>query len=307
VSRRALYRTAGLSGVNHVARALLRGRLLVVCYHGVCGPVADVPDVDGIHVPLPLFEAQIRFVLRHYRPVSLAEVRAHLLFGAPLPHTPILITFDDGYRNVMRNALPLLRSLGVPSVVFPVAGVVESGGWLWNSWVEWRFAREPEFARLRAQLKALGKEERESWLQEQREVQAELPECDYSLLGWNELASLLAAGEVELGSHGLTHHSLATCAPRDLDAELRESRRLIAERLRVTVDTVAYPNGDAGPAVSNAARECGYRLGFTTAPYHARRQADPLTLPRILIGRDDVPAVLAARLSGWLEVLASFR
>jgi peptidoglycan/xylan/chitin deacetylase (PgdA/CDA1 family) len=303
VTRRAIYRAASIVGLNRASRAAFRRRLLVVCYHGLCAEAPDVPDVAGLHVPVRLFAAQIRLLLRYYQPVSLDRVRAHFWEGAPLPEAPVLLTFDDGYWTVARYALPLLRQMGIPSVLFPAAGAVEARRWLWTAQLEWQYAREPGFSTLKRSLKALPVAERHRWLATETEGDAPRPECNYSLLDWADLAKELRAGGVAIGSHGMNHEPLTTCAPGELQDELCDSKRLILQRLHVDVDAIAYPNGDCSPAVAAAAQECGYRLGFTTEPRHTHRADDPLALPRIQVGRDDIPPVLAARLAGWLEWL----
>jgi peptidoglycan/xylan/chitin deacetylase (PgdA/CDA1 family) len=122
-------------------------------------------------------------------------------------------------------------------------------------------------------------------------------------MDWEELAAQIRAGGVAIGSHGLNHEPLTTCGSDDLRLELAGSRALIRERLGVTPEAVAYPNGDNSREVVSTARECGYSLGFTTVARHVRPDDDPLALPRILVGRRDTPSTLTARLAGWQEWL----
>src|SRR5438876_10527932 len=301
--RKLIYRAAAMLGLNSLARVILRRQLLVLSYHGVCGDVTNVPDLDGLHVPVGLFEEQLNFLLKNYHPVSLSQVRAHFWESAALPSSAILITFDDGFRNVARYALPVLRGLGVPCVLFPVPGTIEAGKWLWNSELEFQRANSPDFVSLRRGLKRISVKERHQWLKTELDDTVVHPECEYSLLNWDELAAELSAGRLDIGSHGLNHEPLTGCEPFELRIELSESRRLLQERLNVDAEAVAYPNGDTSPSVIEAAREAGYRLGFTTVARHIHSTDDPLALPRILVGRWDVPSVLAARLAGWQEWL----
>lgn len=301
--RSLAYRASAFLGLDRLARACLARRLLVLCYHGVCGEAPDVRDPDGLHVPVSLFRQQLEFLVRHYRPVSLEQVRAAYLGGAELPPTALLLTFDDGYRNVLRHALPVLRSMDVPSVVFPVAGAVAAATWLWTSDLEWQRAGAPGFGELRRFVKRLPAKQRRLWLAAELVDERPRPACDYSLAGWDELTEAAGAGLVAIGSHGLHHEPLTTCDEEDLREELERSRLMLCERLNVDVDAVAYPNGDCSPSVAAAARQAGYKLGFTTVARHARRDDDPLQLPRILVGRSDQPSVLGSRLSGWQEWL----
>lgn len=303
MKRALVYRIAGLTGLNHLARAVFAGRLLILSYHGVCGETPDVADLDGLHVPAPLFERQMEFLVRRYRPVSLSQVREHFSRGAALPRGAALITFDDGYRNVARYALPVLRRMNIPCVLFPVPGLVEAGKWLWTSELEWRRGADPDFARVRSWLKGLPADERRRWLGKEFNGERVYPECEHTLMSWDEIGEARRDALVEVGSHGLNHDPLTGCDDDQIENELRGSRRLLRDRLGIEADAVAYPNGDFSEAVVEAAGRAGYRLGFTTESRHARKGDKPLALPRILVGRPDTPPILAGRLAGWREWL----
>ncbi len=298
------YEGAARVGLNHVARRLLRARPLILCFHGVCDEAPDVADPEGLHVPRRLFQAQLEALLAHYSAISLAQLQGFLLEDRDLPPFPLLVTFDDGYRNVARHALPLLRKLGVPCAWFIVPGAVESGQWLWPCQLEHRWGRREDFGTRLREFQRLPASERESRL-------AALPgpavgpetSCDYTLATWEEIAHELRRGGVDMGSHGLDHQPLTTCEPARLHRELALSADLIEGRLGVRPRALAYPSGDHSGPVLQATKEAGYVLGFTTLARHARRGDDPLGLPRILVGTRDRPSVLLARAAGWLDWL----
>lgn len=146
-------------------------------------------------------------------------------------------------------------------------------------------------------------DERRNWLEREFNDGRPRPECEHTLMNWREISEARQDGLVEIGSHGLNHDPLTGCDDDQLASELNESRRLLRERIGIEADAVAYPNGDFSEAVIEAAGRAGYRIGFTTESRHARRGDEPLALPRILVGRDDTPPVLAARLAGWQEWL----
>ena len=50
--------------------------------------------------------------------VALDDVLAHYVEGVPLPARAVLITFDDGYRDNLENAVPILSQHGYPAVLF---------------------------------------------------------------------------------------------------------------------------------------------------------------------------------------------
>jgi peptidoglycan/xylan/chitin deacetylase (PgdA/CDA1 family) len=60
-----------------------------------------------------------------YHPVDLGDLRAYLLDRAALPERPVVLTFDDGYRDMYTAAYPILRSHGFKAVSYVVSGFVD--------------------------------------------------------------------------------------------------------------------------------------------------------------------------------------
>jgi len=94
--------------------------LRVLMYH----KVNDVPG-NRMSMPVSIFDEQMA-QLRElgYTAVDLDAVLGHYVDGAPLPDGAVLITFDDGYRDNLENAAPVLHRHGYPAVQFvPLAFV----------------------------------------------------------------------------------------------------------------------------------------------------------------------------------------
>jgi peptidoglycan/xylan/chitin deacetylase (PgdA/CDA1 family) len=216
-----------------------------------------------------------------------------------------LLTFDDGYRNFARYGLPVLQRLRIPSVLFVLPGVVDSHGWLAPTAPEETNGRARGLYRLSSLFKPLAAIVGPGQLDRSYMHNEEPAEDDYSLLDWEELAKVVQDGALEVGSHCLSHRPLTKCDPATLHSELTGARRLIQQKLGVGARAVAYPYGMYSLAVLAAAQACGYSIGFTTDPRHARRADNPLAIPRILVGAADHPSRFASRLSGWIEWLRS--
>lgn len=71
------------------------------------------------------FRAQMAY-LRHfgYNVISLSQACRGLFHGAPLPPRPVVLSFDDGYRNFYEHALPVLARHRFPAVVFMITGLI---------------------------------------------------------------------------------------------------------------------------------------------------------------------------------------
>jgi peptidoglycan/xylan/chitin deacetylase (PgdA/CDA1 family) len=98
-------------------------------------------------------------------------------------------------------------------------------------------------------------------------------------LDWDGVRALQAAG-MEVGSHTVDHERLGDLPDARVSWELAESKRLLDERLKTSVDAVAYPYNSVRARMLAMAAEAGYRIGVS-GPAHGG--ADPLNLARISI------------------------
>lgn len=77
---------------------------------------------DGITVSPELFELQLKKLKQqNYQTMSLFEWHQMVTTDTPIPKKTIIITFDDGYRDNLQIAAPLLKKYGFTATVFPVA------------------------------------------------------------------------------------------------------------------------------------------------------------------------------------------
>ena len=182
-------------------------------------------------VPVHVFEEQMaRLGELGYRPVSLDQVRDHFVHGAPLPVGAVLITFDDGYRDNLVNALPILQRHGFPAVVFVPLAFLDGDRPLPHE--------EP--------LRALG---------------IRNPTVD-----WGELAELDAGG-IRVESHGIGHRPLSELSPADAAREIALSKLRLEERLGREVEAYAFVKGslaDYRPEHASLVQQAGYKLAFSS-------------------------------------------
>ena len=104
--RRVVWGGASLRRCEAAARRTT-ARVPVLMYHRIAdqGPAA----LARWRLAPYLFEQQLRWLRQHgYHAISSVELRASLQSGTPLGGRPILLTFDDGYRDFLHTAWPLL-------------------------------------------------------------------------------------------------------------------------------------------------------------------------------------------------------
>ncbi|MGA8238000.1 MAG: polysaccharide deacetylase family protein [Candidatus Sulfotelmatobacter sp.] len=91
--------------------------LRAVLFHDIADAESSFTRGLGGTINRKNFEAALKFLVRHYTPVSLQEVLEDPE-GQRLPPRPVLVTFDDAYASVSEFAAPLCRDVGVPAVFF---------------------------------------------------------------------------------------------------------------------------------------------------------------------------------------------
>jgi peptidoglycan/xylan/chitin deacetylase (PgdA/CDA1 family) len=100
-----------------------RVRVPILMYHYV----SDLPpDADRYRRDLTVSPANFRAQLQYladagYHPITLTDIYYHFTQGLPLPDKPIVLTFDDGYRDAYDVVFPMLLDYGFPGTFFVLA------------------------------------------------------------------------------------------------------------------------------------------------------------------------------------------
>jgi hypothetical protein len=80
---------------------------------------------NTLYVEPKQFDLQLRNLLKQgYTPITARELVNSWVSGTPLPSRPIVLTFDDGYRDNYTNAFTLLKKYRVKATLFVITGAV---------------------------------------------------------------------------------------------------------------------------------------------------------------------------------------
>jgi peptidoglycan/xylan/chitin deacetylase (PgdA/CDA1 family) len=338
LARRAAMTAADRTGCNVLLRRAWRKRLAIACYHGVVpGEHPDDPAYRNT-VSLREFRRQMELLARWFHPVSAADVAAWLEDAKQLPDRPVMVTFDDGFRNNLEHAAPVLRRLGIPALIHVATGYVGSTRPLWAEEVRLRICAWPEPVvpmpgslpdvpapadtdarveladRVRGLCKHLPGPEARTYLERLRS--APLPAADaqqaddlLAFLSWDDVRTLRDQG-FDIGSHTVGHPILSRCNGAELARELAKSKAAIERETGRECSAIAYPNGgrnDFDERVIAGARAAGYRLGFTMTSEWNSRGASALALSRIHIVGHMPEVIFRYRMSGLYTVVERAR
>ena len=256
----------------------------------VSGQVLTVLAYHAIEDPVR-FEEQVALVERTMPLVGVNEVLASMHCGQKIADRAVLITFDDGHRSVLENALPILHKRSIPAAVYVVAGLLDTDQPFWWDEVKSLVAEggrteyvpvglmPEEVVRV---LKRVPNEQRLSAI-EQLRLTAIKPAPRTLMLRRDELP-LLEEGGITVGNHTLTHPCLHQCDEQTIRHELVASQEILTEALGHAPRTLAYPNGDHDPRVRQAAKDAGFEAAFLfDHRLSANPPTDPLRISRLRV------------------------
>ena len=227
----------GLGSVNGDGRSLR-----VLMYH----KVNDLPN-NRMSMPVARFDEQMEQLRKlGYVVVDLDAVIAHYREGAPLPEGAVLITFDDGYRDNLVNAAPVLAKHGYPGVQFvPIAYVGDAQPLPHERYLSAQGVHNPT-------------------------------------VDWDEIRELERYG-IRVESHGISHKPLAELELDEAAREITISKLKLEEGLGRPVRAFSYVKGseaDYKPVHPSLVRQAGYDLAFTAVSGANGPRSDPLQLRR---------------------------
>jgi peptidoglycan/xylan/chitin deacetylase (PgdA/CDA1 family) len=319
IASHALY----YSGVLHlICRFGLRGKAVVLMYHRVLTPEQRrrTASQPGLVVEEATFKRHVQLLKRHFTILTLDEFQDRMLNNRGFDDASCLITFDDGWADNYQNALPVLRSHGVPAAIFLAVNFIggrilftrEALTHLIVSAVTYCRAHPQQTASFRAVLKPLKLDSALDLADEQpleavkaliashqyasgapyeaavaaltRELgieAAELTDLD-TFIDWTQAAEMRKAG-ISFGGHGASHRVLDQVSPEVARIEVETSSERIGTELGVAPRAFAYPNGGWNAVVVETVKRAGYQLAFTIEPGHVAAFDNPLALRRFNI------------------------
>jgi peptidoglycan/xylan/chitin deacetylase (PgdA/CDA1 family) len=260
------------------------------------------------------FERQVLWLKANRDVVPLEWLLERLSSGIPSTGT-VALTFDDGYGDVVREGLPILKKHQCPATIFVATDMVgaKEGFW-WDTLARIFFAQRDlpdsltlDFAsrtvrqgglshfdsqlrhevhlELWRHLKTATNKERSRalrYLCQWAGVEIAAPPADRCATV-SELGAFSVPGFFDLGAHTASHASLTALPQAGQRAEIAASIEWIESRFKIPVVGLAYPFGDYDGATINAAKAEGLRFACTTKSSSISHLFDNFALPRMQV------------------------
>lgn len=175
-------------------------------------------------------------------------------WDAPVPHLAngrrAFVTFDDGFQNIVHNAVPELQQRGLRAAIFVVAGALGTT----PNWKDYSGGSDPEMS---------------------------------ERIMTREQLLTLPSDLIEIGSHSVTHPMLSLLSEEQARTELAASRTALEGITGRPVKLFSFPYGSASADLVRWCREEGYENVFITYPRSQFSALNGTVVPRVKADPND--------------------
>jgi peptidoglycan/xylan/chitin deacetylase (PgdA/CDA1 family) len=293
---RAGLETLYFSGAHVALRPIVQGVGVILTLHHVRPPHSGAFQPNRLlEVSPKFFESAIQTIHGSGLDVVSLDEMYRRLVERDFKRRFVCITFDDGYRDLLQWAYPVLKKHGMPFALYIPTGFPDRIGEIWWVALERVIAtndriglyvngEDRHFDCARAEDKRNIYEQIYWWLRsldtedELRAVVRDLCArygvdittlCDELCMSWEDIAELARDPLVTIGAHTVNHCMLKKTSDRLARSEMDMSRAVIESAIGVRPEHFAYPVGDPTSADEREFRiaaELGFRTAVTTRP-----------------------------------------
>ena len=293
---------------------------LILSYHRIVDNKNQInSEINSISVTTETFEGQIKLLKKKFNIVSIDEI---LKIDNRFENN-LAITFDDGYKDNLTHAVPILEKYNVPATIYITTRFLENKLDMWWYEIEkiiWQkdkldfyfldkkyyFDIKEEnnkkncYKKLSLLFKSLSYLDQNKLLEQITKTKERIQFRD-KILNKSDLIQLDQKKNITIGSHTHTHANLAILNDYECKKELLLSKQILENILNKKIAHFAFPYGskkDAGFREANLVRDAGYQSAVTTQS-GGKINSNLYLIPRVHIGENHDGWKLLIKLT-WL-------
>lgn len=233
--------------------------LPILMYHKI--PLQELQSKHRIFVRKDDFEKHLFFLANNqYTCLHFQDLKDFMSGKRPyseFPKKPLILTFDDGYRDNLTNALPLLEKYQIKATIF----LLSDHSITYNFWDENDETTPSE------------------------------------IMSLTEKKILARSPFIEVGSHGIDHPKLTEISSTEALKQMQESKKQLENDLNKPVCCFAYPFGLSSNSLQTLCEEAGYDFAVNTDHGGLHMYENRFALFRVNIFPEDSVAVLKKKTS----------
>ncbi len=211
-------------------------------YHSIDN--TKLKRLRGIRVTPKNFDKQLSYLAKKgFKSYTLSEMIEQ---RDSLAQNSVVITFDDGYKDNLTNALPLLQKYGFKATIFTIINRFDN---------DWSLHRKAKNAGIVNKIDKLSDE---------------------------DIETLLKSGLIEIGAHTIEHKNFSRISKEEKKKEIMESKKILEQKFAIECKTFSYPFGIYDKGDEDLVKEAGFIGAVTTEVRRVDLDKDDLfLLPRV--------------------------
>ncbi len=292
--------------MKHSLSSLIKGKGAILNYHRVLPSSKIDNSLVNISVSTDNFINQLNYLKKNFNIISLDELLLHL--KSKSNEFKIAITFDDGYRDNLNYAYPILEKFNVPATIYIITKFINNKFIPW--WIKLDFFIKNKKKNDSTKKKLFNFYKNKLLFSDQLTVDKNV----LSILGKNkklkynkifldqkEIQYLSKQKLITIGSHSHSHYNFSQLTEEQTLTEFKTSKFILEKLIKKKILHFSYPYG--GPQNINFRFTKLLRnLGFLSAVTTIRKklyQPDEFELPRVFVNNDNHLLRLKLKLLGF--------
>jgi peptidoglycan/xylan/chitin deacetylase (PgdA/CDA1 family) len=330
---------AHITGLLKFYRYLNRKNITIILLHGVVNP--EKPKVyEPLRSQLSLedFHSSLDLIAEYYNFISMDHAIRIIKGEEKWQPYSVVLTFDDGYRNNLTEAAPILQKMNIPLTIYLTTGLITRREPMWVDRMDYSFKRltspnltfqlsnhifslsgktleqkATSFKQFRNQAKriACNDYEFQFFMQETNKELEQLAKARLADI-WekDDFSVLLNADEVRAfksatyGSHTVNHSRISLLDSAEVLEELKNSKQEVEAWTENQCHHFAYPDGRHDRKSQSLVAEAGYLSAVTADEGLNQPGCNPYTLKRISFPIVHSKHDLLARMCGFSVLLS---
>lgn len=301
-------------GLNDFFTYFNKNKLIILIYHGISGK--DFKFNHRRYYPKALFEKEIKYLKKKgYHYITLTEWLKIIKNKSLLKNKYVILTFDDGFKNVIKYAYPIMEKYNAKGCFYVISSLIGKEQLIWSDYIEVLIKNYPKsnfqfkfksqeynyilnnprnaqicIGDIKKKLRTLPNNERISHLKQfnppNNISNFKYISEDYLIANWNELKSI-DKRILEIGGHSKSHPNMESLKNEDeFLEELYESKKELEENLGYRIDHLCYPVGSYNIDTIRYAKKYGYLTAVTTKEGFNTTKTDLFQLKRLNLKND---------------------
>jgi len=293
----------------------------VLTYHGIQEAKNSVNDY--CFIAQDIFDQQMKYLSENF------EVKSpeNAFIDSYTNKKPVaVITFDDGFMNNYRYALPILKKYNLPATVFLSTGFVDTNDTIWfckiidiiescnQETIDWNGEsiniktpsdKKLASSKIQSELKSLHPKLIDEKIEDlMRSVSREKNylKTPYEMLNRHALDAMTKSKLITFGAHTYSHAILSRISVAEAEVEVKKSLKDVERFTGKRCNLFAYPNGgvdDYGEYHKSFLKELGVSLVFSMKHGVSSKNDDYKEIKRLFISSHFNMKQFSAQVHGY--------